>query len=56
MKIACPKLAGVGLLAAMAVAVAAQNGLIGFGVKDREVKERLAEAVLNGSSTMRPRR
>ena len=54
MKIVRSKLAGVVLLAVMAVAVAAQSGLIGFGVKDREVKERLAEAVLSGNLPVYP--
>jgi hypothetical protein len=40
------KVAGFGLIVAAAAMVAAQTGLIGFGVKDAEVKMGLAEAVI----------
>ena len=51
------KLAGVGVLAAavvMVVMVAAQSGLIGFGVNEGEVKGRLAEALLDGHIPVYP--
>jgi len=48
------RLAGIGALAAAATMVAAQAGLIGFGVKESEVKVRLAEAVLNGNLPVYP--
>lgn len=42
------KVAAGCLLATAVALVAAQSGLIGFGVKDGELKSRLAEAVMNG--------
>ena len=47
-------LAGIGVLAAVAVMVAAQSGLIGFGVRDGELKGRLAEAILDGHVPVYP--
>lgn len=48
------KVAGIGVLAAAVAMVAAQTGLIGFGVKEGEVKVRLAEAVLGGNLPVYP--
>ena len=48
------KVAGMGVLAAAVAMVVAQSGLIGFGVKEVEVKGRLAEAVLNGNVPVYP--
>jgi hypothetical protein len=43
------KMAGIGVLTVAVAMVAAQAGLIGFGVKEGEVKVRLAEAILGGN-------
>lgn len=48
------KVAGIGVLAAAVAMVVAQSGLIGFGVKEGEVKGRLAEAVLGGNLPVYP--
>lgn len=48
------KTAGVGILVAAAAMLAAQAGLIGFGVKDSEVKAELANAVLGGHIPVYP--
>src|SRR5437764_15055755 len=54
MKNVTVKVAGIGVLAAALAMVAAQSGLIGFGVKEGEVKDRLAEAVLGGNLPVYP--
>jgi hypothetical protein len=48
------KLAGIGALAAAVALVAAQSGMIGFGIRDGEVKGHLAEAILDGHLPVYP--
>ena len=48
------KVTGIGVVAAAVAMVAAQSGLIGFGVRDGEVKGRLAEAILEGHLPIYP--
>jgi hypothetical protein len=48
------KVTGVVVLAAAAAMVAAQVGLVGFGVKESEVKARLVDAVVNGNVPVYP--
>jgi len=48
------KVASIGIMAAAAVMLFAQGGMIGFGFKESEVKARLVDAVVNGNVPVYP--